>query len=245
MKQVPDTETKVKISGDGRTLDESEVNFILNPYCEFAVEEALKIREQLGGEVCLLTVGPAEAKTALRSGLAMGADTAVHLLAEGSRIMDSSAVARALAREIGDQAPDLVLMGKKSVDADMSAVPPLVAAFTNMPIVTGIGAAEYTDAGTRVRRDSEDGQESFDSSWPCILTTDKGLNTPRYASLKGIMAAKKKTIEEKAPDLPEGKSSISAMTYPPAAAPGRIVGNGAEAVPELIRLLRDEARVIE
>ena len=245
VKQVPDTETKVKIAGDGKTMDESDVNFILNPYCEFAVEEALKVQESLGGEVCLLTVGPSGAKTALRSGLAMGADTAVHLVTDAPRISDAFVIAKALADEIKNQAPDLVFMGKKSVDADMSAVPAMTAALLDMPIATSVNAAEYSDGKITVKRDSEDGQEKFELAFPCIVTTDKGLNTPRYASLKGIMKAKKKPVEEKEIQLEDAKSSINGMTYPAVSAAGKIVGNGADAVPELIRLLREEAKVME
>ncbi len=245
VKQVPDTETKVKISGEGKSMDEAEVNFILNPYCEYAVEEALKVREQLGGEVCLLTVGPEGAKTALRNGLAMGADTAVHLLSDANRIMDPMSLSKVLANEIKEQSPDLIFMGKKSVDADMSAVPSMTAALVDMPLAAAINSAEYSDGKVIAQRDSEDGKETLELPFPCILTTDKGLNIPRYANLRGIMKAKKKPLELKEISLTEGKSLITGMTYPPASAPGKIIGKGAEAAPELLRLLREEAKVLE
>ena len=175
----------------------------------------------------------------------MGADTAVHLTAAGDRIADAGAVAALLAEEIRAQAPDLVFMGKKSVDADMAAVPAMTAALLDLPLVTAVSSAEYRSDGAELGRDTEDGREILDISFPCVLTTDKGLNSPRYATLKGIMQAKKKPIETKEVQYSGMKTAVEGMSYPPAAAPGRIIGSGSDAVPELIRLLRDEAKVLE
>jgi len=245
VKQVPDTETKVKVAEDGKSLDERDLTLILNPYCEFAVEEGLRIKEKLGGDVTLVTVGPDGAKAALRSGLAMGADSAIHLSADNARMADSFVIASLLAEQIKAGAPDLVLMGKKSVDTDMQAVPPMTAALLNLPIVTAVVEAEWNIDSAKLVREIEGGKERYEMAYPLIATIDKGLNEPRYASLKGIMQAKKKPIETKTVNLSGETLVIEKMSYPPVAQPGKIVGEGAAVAPELIRLLREEAKVIE
>lgn len=245
VKQVPDTETKVKVADNGKQLDESEVTFILNPYCEYAVEEALRIKEKMGGDVTLVTVGPDSAKSALRGGLAMGADTAIHLQADDSRLADSLAIATLLANELKAQNPDLILMGKKSVDSDMETVPSMLAILMDLPAVTSVSEAEWREAGATLGKEVEGGRAVYDVVYPCIVSVDKGLNEPRYASLKGIMAAKKKTIDVKETALPSLTVETVSMVYPPVAQPGKIVGEGPEAASELVRLLREEAKVIE
>ena len=244
IKQVADTETRVKVGPDGKTLDPAGVTWILNPYDEFALEQALRLKEKLGaGEVVALTLGGAGAQTTLRNALAMGADRAIHLKAEGASL-DPLVVAQALAEEIRALAPGIVWLGKQAVDDDQSQVGPMVAELLGLPCVTVVAHMELDGSKAVVEREIEGGREVVEVTLPAVFTADKGLNEPRYASLKGIMAAKKKPIDEKPATLGAPGLEILAMSLPASRAAGRIVGSGAAAVPELIRLLREEAKVI-
>ncbi len=248
MKRVPDTATKIKIAPDGKTIDEAGVQFVINPYDEFAIEEALRLKERAGkGEVVVLTLGPADAAATLRSALAMGADRAIHVR-DDARGRDVYSVARTLASAIAglSPAPDLILCGRQAVDDQSLAVGPMIATFLKLPCATDVVKLDASGAPARlvVEREIEGGHEVVEVELPALLTTNKGLNEPRYASLKGIMAAKKKPIQELRMELaPEG-TTVARMEYPPERAGGRIVGTGPEAVPELVRLLKEEAKVL-
>ena len=247
IKQVADTETRVKVAADGRTLDPAGVTWILNPYDEFALEQALRIREAAGqGEVVVVSLGGAGVQTTLRNALAMGADRAVHLKTDTVQ-PDSLQVARAIAAEVQVLAPRLVWFGKQAVDDDAAQVAPMVAELIGHPCVTVVAAIELTqglDGAAVVEREVEGGREVVEVTLPAVLAADKGLNEPRYASLKGIMAAKKKPIEDKPVTLAPPALEVVSLALPAARAPGRIVGQGVAAVPELVRVLREEAKVI-
>jgi electron transfer flavoprotein beta subunit len=243
IKQVADTETRVKVAADGRSLDAAGVTWILNPYDEFAVEQALRLKEAQGsGEVVAVSLGAAGVQTTLRNVLAMGADRAIHLKTDAAA--DSLAVARALAAEIGPLAPGIVWCGRQAVDDDASQVGPMLAELLGMPCVTSIAKFELTGETAVVERDVEGGREIYEVTLPAVFTADKGLNEPRYASLKGIMAAKKKTIDEKPAQLGEPNVEVVALELPAARAAGRVVGQGVDAVPELVRLLHEEAKLL-
>ena len=243
IKQVADTETRVKVAGDGKSLDPAGVTWILNPYDEFAIEQALAIREKQGaGEVVVASLGGAGIQTTLRNALAMGADRALHLRAD--RPLDSLAVARALAAEIGPLKPDVVWLGRQAVDDDAAQVGPMLAELLELPCVTVVAHFELDGSKAVVEREIEGGREVVEVTLPAVFTTDKGLNQPRYASLKGIMAAKKKTIDEKPAAASEPALEVVALELPPPRGAGRIVGQGPAAIPDLIRALREEARVI-
>jgi electron transfer flavoprotein beta subunit len=244
VKQVPDTETRVKLAADGRNLDPAGVTWVLNPYDEYAVEQALRVREQQGGgEVVAISVGGAGVPTTLRNVLALGADRAIHLKSE-LPAPDPLAVARALAAEIRGLGPSLVWFGKQAVDDDQAQVGPIVAELLDLPCVTVAATFALEGEKATVEREIEGGREVVELALPAVITADKGLNEPRYASLKGIMAAKKKPIEEKPAELGEPNLEVVALELPPARAAGRIVGQGAEAVVELVRVLREDAKVI-
>jgi len=244
VKQVADTETRVKVAADGATLDPAGVTWILNPYDEFAVEQALRVREKLGaGEVVAISLGGPGAQTTLRGVLAMGADRAIHLQWDGPA-PDALGVARALKPEIEALNPDLVWLGKQSVDDDAAQVGPMLAELLGLPCASAIATFEIEGGRATVEREIEGGREVIEVELPAVLSTDKGLNEPRYASLKGIMAAKKKPIETRPAAVGAAALEVIALTLPPARAGGRIVGQGIEAVPELVRLLREEAKVI-
>lgn len=244
IKQVPDTETKVKVAPDGRSLDPSGVTWVISPYDEFALEEALRTKEKVGsGEVVAVSLGGQGVQTSLRNALATGADRALHLKTEESS-PDSLRVARALAAALKDVPARIVWFGKQAVDDDCAQVGPMVAQLLGMPCVTVIGHFEPQGDRARVEREVEGGREVVEVDLPAVFTTDKGLNEPRYASLKGIMAAKKKPIEERPVELGEPALEVVSLELPAPRAPGRIVGQGVEAVPELVRVLHEEAKLI-
>ena len=244
IKRVPDTETRTRIGGDGTSIDEAGVKFIVNPYDEFAIEEALQRKEKAGGgEVVVLALGPDAAQETIRSALAMGADRGV-LLKVDRVPADALAVAKALAAELKDGGYDLVLFGKMAVDDYHHGVGPMVAELLGLPCVTAIAKLELEGGKGVAEREIEGGVEVVEFALPAVLTAEKGLNTPRYPALKGIMAAKKKPIEVKPAALGELRVSVTALGLPPDRKAGRIVGEGPDAVTELVRLLRTEAKVL-
>ena len=244
IKRVADSETRVKPGPDGKSLDEAGVKFVLNPYDEFAVEEALKRREAAGsGEVAVFALGPAAAQETIRTALAMGADRGVLLQAD--RIpADGFETAKALAAALQDGGWDLILFGKMAIDDYNQQVGPMVAELLGLPCVTCVAHLDLAAGKGTAEREIEGGLEVVEFPLPAVLTADKGLNEPRYPALKGIMAAKKKPLEVKPVSFATGGIEVLAMLPPPERKEGRIVGEGAAAVPELIRVLREEAKVL-
>jgi electron transfer flavoprotein beta subunit len=244
IKRVPDSETRVKIGADGKSIDEAGVKFILNPYDEFAVEEALQRREKAGaGEVAVICLGPAAAQETIRTALAMGADRGV-LLQTDAVPADGFVTAQALAAELKTGAWDLILFGKMAIDDYNQQVGPMVAELLGLPCVTAVAHLEIDGAKGVAEREIEGGIEVVEFPLPAVITADKGLNEPRYPALKGIMAAKKKPLEVKPVQFAVGGIEVVALTPPPERKAGKIVGEGAGAVPELVRLLREEAKVL-
>ena len=243
IKRVPDSATRVRIASDGRTLDPAGVKYVMNPYDEFALEEAIRRREDAGsGSVTAIALGPPESAETLRQALAMGADEAILLECPGSH--DGWSVARALADEIRDRSFDLVLFGKQAIDDDNLQVPQIVAELLDLPCATVVVELELADGKATARREVEGGHEVVEFGLPAVVAAQKGLNEPRYPSLKGIMAAKKKPLETKPVTLSEPTLELVSLAEPPQPAAGRIVGEGPEAVPELVRALREEAGVL-
>jgi electron transfer flavoprotein beta subunit len=243
VKRVPDTEARVRISGDGTTIESAGVKFVLNPYDEFAIEAALKHREAAGaGEVTVISVGSADSAETLRTGLAMGADAAVLLKSDSPA--EGIAVARALAAELKEREFDLALFGMRAIDDDLQAVGAMVAELLQLPSATVVTEFSIADGTVTAHREIEGGTEVVELKLPCVLTITKGAYEPRYASLKGIMAAKKKPLDEKPAQLEDSTSPVLSLSTPAERQPGRIVGQGADAVPELVRLLREEAKVV-
>ncbi|HET7290885.1 MAG TPA: electron transfer flavoprotein subunit beta/FixA family protein [Vicinamibacteria bacterium] len=253
VKQVPDTETRVKIAASGAGIEEEGINWVVSPYDEFAVEEALRIKEKSGGEVVLVSLGPDRVQAALRNGLAMGADAGVHLKDPLFDAADTLGTARALAAAIeGIGGFDLVLTGQQGVGGDHGQIPGLLAELLDLPQVTMAVKVEIQGAKAIVEREIEGAREIWETSLPAVLSAQKGLNEPRYANLKGIMAAKKKPIDVKdaaglgldvAALAPRTK--VVAMELPPARPPVKMVQGDPEAqAKELLRLLHEEAKVI-
>ncbi len=244
VKQVPDTETRVRVAADGRSLDPAGVTWVLNPYDEYAVEQALRVREQQGGgEIVAVSGGGPAVPAALREVLALGADRAIHLTTDAVA-PDPLSLARALVAELRGLGAELVWFGKQAVDDDQAQVGPMVAELLGLPCATVAASFALADGRITVEREVETGREVVELPLPAVITAEKGLNEPRYASLKGRMAAKKKAIEERPAELGPPVLEVVALELPPARPAGRIVGQGAAAVVELVRALRDEAQVL-
>jgi len=239
---VPDTETKIKVGPDNLTIDRTGVTYMLSPYDEIAVEEALRIRDKWKGEVVVLSLGGDVHKETLRKTLAMGADRAVLLKDDAPR--DSFAVATGLAQELKGLTPDVILFGKQSIDYDDAQVGTLVAEMLGLPSVAVVVKMEIQEGTVTCEREIEGGREVVETRLPAVFLAQKGLNEPRYPSLKGIMAAKSKPIEEKPAAAAEIRVETLRLRKPPAKNPGRIVGTDKTAVTELIRLLHEEAKLI-
>jgi electron transfer flavoprotein beta subunit len=252
---VPDTESRIKVAGDGRSLDEADVKWIVSPYDEFALEEALRTKEAAGaGTVTVVTVGPERAKTGLRECLARGADEAVWVDSGDSRYLDALATAKAIAAAAREGKYDFLWFGQKGVGYDESLVGPMVAELLDLPHVGSVIKLEVAPGRITAHREIEGAHEVVESPLPVVLTAQKGLNEPRYASLKGIMGAKKKPIaEKKLADLaiPEADPSGAKVRWrklelpPPRQACHMIPADDpAAAAKELVRLLREEAKVL-
>lgn len=239
---VPDTASKINVAADGKSIDQNGLTYIVNPYDEFAIEEALKTKEKFGGEVTVISLGTDANKESLRKALAMGADNAILLKTDS--IFDSFALAKALANEINNLQPELVFMGKQSVDFDNSITGQLVAEFIGYNSVSVVVSLTIDGNKIIAEREIEGGKEVVETELPCLITAQKGLNEPRYASLKGIMSAKKKVIEEKTINITSHYTETLKIKKPPMKQAGKIVGTDANAVPELVRLLHEEAKVI-
>ncbi len=239
---VPDTATKIKIGPDEKSIDTNGVTFIINPYDEFAVEEALKTKEKFGGEVVAISLGSDSNKETIRKALAMGVDRGILLKDDSPR--DSISVAKALAEEIKNQECEIVFCGKQSVDYDNSIVAQLIASILEYNCITVVVNLTIDEKKVTAEREIEGGKEIVESELPVVISAQKGLNEPRYASLKGIMSAKKKVIEEKPAKESENYVEVLELHKPPAKQPGRIIGTDVSSVPELVKVLREEIKVI-
>lgn len=252
IKQVPATDSKIQPTSDGKSADLSSVEWVPNPYDENALEEGLKLKEKHGGEVVVLSLGGAKVEEAMRTALALGADRAVVLKDDawpGAEALDVSA---ALASLVKREEPDLVLCGKQAVDDDQMAVPAMLAERLGWPQATVVVKLIVEDdlKSARADREVEGGHEEIHLSLPAVIAAQKGLNEPRYASLKGIMAAKKKPIEVLAGgDLgladPSRRVEVVAVSLPSQDRKNRrIEGEPAEQARELARLLHEEEKLI-
>ena len=250
---VPDTASVIKIGPDGKHIDETGIKWIVSPYDEYALEEALKITEAKGGEVTAVTFGPDRADGALRDCLARGAHNAVHVRGGDASLGDSFTIASVLAAAIKGRPFDLILVGVKGVGTDNGQVGQMLAELLGIPHVANVTSLELGDGVLTAGRDVEGGREKVTCSLPALLTCQKGLNEPRYAALKGIMAAKKKPVdklEAASLGIQEGSNpfySVRSLELPPAKSVGTLIkgeDDPAGAAAQLVKLLRDEAKVI-
>lgn len=243
IKQTPDTTTRVKIADNGRSIMEEGISWIVNPYDEYAIEEALQLTEKHGGEVTIISLGPAGIEKTIREALAMGAHKAIRIHAD-SIPADPAVTAKALAETLKSGGYDLIFLGRQAVDDDHGQMPSLVAQGLHLPGVSMVVKLTIDGNKGTALREIEGGHEKVTFNLPAVIGANRHLNVPRYRSLKGIMQAKKIPIEVKQASLAAEKLLLEKMEYPPAKQSGKIFTTGVEAAPEVVRLLREEAKVI-
>jgi len=252
VKRVPDTASVFTIAGDGASVELGNLKFVMSPYDEYAVEEALKLREQHGGEVVVVSLGAAESKEIVRSALAMGADSGLLITGSGLEKLSSRGTAVALAAALKSLAPDLVLAGKQAVDDDAAQVPERVAELLDWPHASVITRLDVQRDTATVDREVEGGQYTLAIKLPAVFTAQKGLNTPRYPTLPNIMKAKKKEIRELGvadlgltPDSLAANMTVVAMSLPRQHRLGKILeGDTPQRVAALVKALREDEKVM-
>jgi len=244
VKRVPVTEAQVVVAASGTSLDASSFQYMLSFYDEIAVEEAVKTKEALGGEVTVLTLGPAESSKELRECLAKGADKAIVLKDDTWGERDAGATAKILCNQLQAMGAELVFCGRTATDRDNAAIGQMVATRLGWACVTEVSSLELSEGKGTAKRETESGVETLEFSLPAVITCNKGLNEPRYAGLKGIMAAKKKPIEEVEFEDQPNQAVTTKIEMPAPRKEGRIVGQGTDAVPALIDALKNEAQVL-
>ena len=244
IKRVPDTELRFAIAPDGKSLDPAGLKFDLSDFDGYAVEVALRLVEQQPpGEVVAVGLGPDAVLETIRKALSLGVDRGVHLAAAVVPY-DGFAIAGALAVELRDKGYDLILFGRNATDTGNGTAGPMTAALLGLPCVTAVSHLEIAGGKGTAHRELEGATETVGFPLPAVLTIDEGIARPRLPSLKGIMSAKKKPVESRPAELGEARLTVEKLELPPERAAGRIVGEGADAVPELVRLLREEAKVL-
>jgi len=258
LKQVPDTESQIKVAPDAKAIVKDDIKWVMNPYDEFGVEEALRIKEKFGGEVTVVGLGPKRVTESIRTALAMGADKGILIsdpVLEGS---DALATAKALAAAIKGMPYDVIFTGQRGIDDDNGIVGAALAEYLGIPHMSIIVKVEVSQDGKSVKCNKPVEGQTFviESSLPALIAAQKGLNEPRYASLPGIMKAKKKPLEEKTladlglnpSEFGEGARNLKILelTPPPARKAGKIVSGDTpeDKAKELVRLLHEEAKII-
>jgi electron transfer flavoprotein beta subunit len=255
---VPDTASIIKIGSSGNGIDESGIKWIISPYDEYGLEEAIRLKEAKGGQVTVVSYGPDRAQQTLRECLARGADAAAHVPGGEGTFGDPWAVARVLAAAVKKLGPfDLVFTGIKGVGSDSAMVGAMVAELLDLPHVGSVVKLDIGDGNLTAHREVEGGEEVVKAPMPCLIVAQKGLNEPRYPSLKGIMASKRVPIQSlPVAELGLDESQLVAdgagsrwvrLELPPEKAGGRILQgeeDPAAAAKELVRLLHDEAKAI-
>lgn len=252
MKQTPDTEAKISVQADGKDVEKDKFKYVISTYDELAVEEGIKLKEKFGGTVVLVTVGSDKTHESLRSALAMGADSAIQVWDPSLENADSFVIAKVLSNAIKTLNADFVLSGQKAIDTGAGLVGSMVAEMLSIPQVSLVTKLEAIDEKTYLaHRQIEGGEEVIEFSTPALITTQRGLNEPRYPKLPDIMKAKKKELKTLGlsdiglsfADVAH-KVQLVSISLPPAKQAGKILTGGADSVPELIRLLKEEAKVI-
>ena len=244
IKRVPDTEMRFSIAADGKSVDTAGLKYEISTFDEYAIEAALRLAEaNEGSEVTAVGLGPAELGEQLRRALSLGVDRALHLTASDVPV-DNLAVAKALVVGLSDGGYDLILFGRNASDTGSGAVGPMTAHLLGLPIVTAISSLKVSGGSGIAKRELEGATETVTFPLPAVLTIDEGLGRPRIPSMKGIMAAKKKPLIEQPAQLGPIALTLEKLAPPADRPPGRIIGEGAAAVPDLVRALREEAKVL-
>lgn len=244
IKRVPETGGRLELTDDRMAVDTSNMDFVINTHDESAVEAAIQIKEAAGeGEahITILSLGPPETTEVIRQAIAMGADAGVLLeCEEGDQDWDAHAIANALVNVLKDREVDLYLLGREAGDDNHYQVGPIIAERLDLPLVTGVSHLEVADGVAAVRRETEVGDEVYEIQLPAVLTVNDTMTTPRHASLRGIMRAKRTELEVFKPERGEPKLQLIGLKKPPEREGGEIIGEGPEAVPELVTRLKQD-----
>ena len=244
IKRTPDSESRFRVAASSTAVDETGLKFDIDDFASYAVEVALQLNEKQGpGETVVFAVGPDNVQETLRKAMSMGVDRAVQLKTTAIPY-DGLAIAKALAAELKGGGFDLILFGKHAFDSSAGVVGTATAELLGIPCVTAASKLDIANGRGTARRELEGIAEVVEFPLPAAVTIDEGIARPRYPSLKGIMAAKKKPLETKPAQLGDVRVSVKAMALPPDRPPGRIIGEGKAAIPELVRLLQTEAKVL-
>jgi len=241
--RVPDTATKINISSNGKSIDNSGVKYILNPYDEFTIEEGLRLKEKFGGTVSALTVGGDSNVDILRTALAMEVDSAIHVKTTRDDF-DSIFVAENIAEVAKSLNTDIIIFGRQSIDFDSNQVSSLTAEMLQLPSVSVVSKLDINGTDVTVERDIEGGKEVVSTSLPCVISVQKGINEPRYPKLPQIMKAKSKPIDTRNAIDNGNSTEVISMEIPSKSRIGKILGSTDEDIKEVIRLLQEEAKVI-
>lgn len=240
--RVPDTASRISVGADGKSPSSEGLSFVINPYDEFALEAAIQLKEKTGGNLVVVHVGPADFQKDLRQCLAKGADKAIMITTEGD--LGPHGIAALIQEHCAEHLPATVFCGKQAVDGDVGATGIMLAGKLDLPYVSKVSGLEIDGENATATREIEGAVEEISFSLPAVITCDKGLNEPRRAGLKDIMAAKKKPLDVVKVSAPEAKLNVQSFELPPERAEGRIVGEGADAVPALVEALKNEAKVL-
>jgi electron transfer flavoprotein beta subunit len=241
-KRLMDPETKIKLRKDNTGIDLEGVKFVVNPFDENAIEESLRLKEKHSGEVVVISIGKPEVVEQLRTGLAMGADRAIHV--NTAEDLDSDAVARILVKIVEQESPDIVMMGKQAVDDDSAQAGQLLAEYLGWGQACFASKVDAENGKATVVREVDGGLETLEVQLPAVITADLRLNEPRYASLPGIMKAKKKEVKELTPEGLGVDTALKVKILGVSVPPARSAGKKVESVQELVQLLKTEAKVL-
>jgi electron transfer flavoprotein beta subunit len=254
LKQVPATESLIRVDDDGASIKTDDIKWVVNPYDEFAVEEALRIKEAHGGSVTIVSVGPEKASEAIRTALAMGADKGILITDQEASNFDSLTVSRILAGVLKEIPFDLIIAGQRSVDKDNFQIGPATAELLNIPHISMVIKQDIANSKIRCHKTVEGGTVILEMPLPALFTTQRGLNEPRYVSLPGIMKAKKKPIDVKTiadtgfdgDPISESMVKIVAMKAPRERKGGIMIKGDSDLAKaaELVRVLHEEAKVL-
>jgi electron transfer flavoprotein beta subunit len=248
IKQVPDTEAIIKIDGTGTGIVEEGTEYVTNPYDEYAVEEALRLRERFGdGKVTVITVGPGRSEETMRYYFAMGADEGILIKDDEPQKRDPLVVAQCLGEVIKGMDYDVIFCGKQAIDDDSAQVGAMLAEFLDIAQATAVSKLEVAEdkRSAVIHKEIEGGEEVIEVQLPAVVTAQKGLNEPRFTSLLGIKRAVGKPIETREMDIPEAKMRVVSLERPPERPPGRILeGEDEDVVRQLIEALKNEAKVV-
>ena len=240
--RVPDTTARISIEEDGKTISETGVKYIVNPYDEFALETGIRLKEQHGGECIAITVGIEKSQDVLRTALAMGCDNAI--LVKGNENQDSFSVAENIAAVARDISPDIIVLGRQSIDFDSMQMQSLLGAMLDMPSVSVASSLDVDGDWATCLCDIEGGKETVKTPLPCIISTQKGIYEPRYPKLPQIMKAKKKPLEVRDSVSTGNRTEVLSMEIPKTSRVGKILSDSDSDIAEIVRSLAEDAKVI-